>query len=102
MILKSTPDFASIKQPENKFRYLVWKFCESTFLEVFIMACIILNIVTMAMAYETSPDDYDNIVKDINLFFTIVFMAEMVLKLIAYGFKGYFHKGWNQFDFFVV
>ena len=26
----------------------------------------------------------------------------MVFKLIGYGPRGYFHKGWNQFDFFVV
>lgn len=34
--------------------------------------------------------------------FTIVFIAECVLKLFGYGFSGYFYSGWNRFDFFVV
>ena len=36
------------------------------------MICIILNIVTMAMAYETSTKEYDAIIKDINMVFTFV------------------------------
>lgn len=41
-------------------------------------------------------------IKQINLVFTSVFMAECVLKLAGYGFFGYFYSGWNRFDFFVV
>ena len=33
--------------------------------------------------------------------FTIIFIIEAVLKLIAYG-KSYFENSWNKFDFFVV
>lgn len=66
------------------------------------MICIILNIVTMAMAYETSTKEFDIVLLDINLGFTFVFMAECVLKLLGYGFFGYFYSGWNRFDFFVI
>ena len=66
------------------------------------MTCIILNIVTMGMMYETSPASYDNSIKQVNLCFTSVFMAECVLKLAGYGVFGYFYSGWNRFDFFVV
>ena len=34
--------------------------------------------------------------------FTGIFIAECCLKLLAYGPVGYFHVGWNKFDFFVV
>jgi hypothetical protein len=36
-----------------------------------------------------------------NTIFTIIFILEAVLKLIAYG-DTYFKNSWNQFDFFVV
>lgn len=56
----------------------------------------------MSMSYDTSDSDYDLILTNINLAFTTVFIAECISKIIAYGVKGYFYKGWNQFDFFVV
>ena len=36
-----------------------------------------------------------------NYIFTVIFIVEAVLKLIAYG-DTYFNNSWNQFDFFVV
>lgn len=66
------------------------------------MACIIFNIVTMAMGYEGSTLSYDQILVNINFFFTAVFIIEALLKIITFGIKGYFIYGWNRFDFFVV
>jgi len=56
----------------------------------------------MAMAYETMKPDYEAGLKYINYFFSSVFFFEAIIKLIAYGLRGYFTVGWNQFDFFVV
>lgn len=67
-----------------------------------VMVCIILNIVTMAMSYETAPTSYNDMLDWINLGFTVVFIFECAMKLVGYGFKGYFLNGWNQFDFCVV
>ncbi|KAL4477710.1 hypothetical protein ABPG74_002860 [Tetrahymena malaccensis] len=102
LILQSKPDYNSISLPTNKLRKLIWNICESSKLEIFIMVCIIGNIVSMAMSYDTSPSSYDAVLQDINLAFSIVFVCECLLKLIAYGFNGYFYKSSNQFDFFVV
>ena len=66
------------------------------------MVCIILNIVTMAMNYENAKPFYNLVLNEINYFFTACFIFESILKIIAYGIRGYFHKGWNKFDFFVV
>lgn len=49
------------------------------------MLCIILNILTMAMAYDGSPALYDKALENINLGFTSVFICETILKIIAYG-----------------
>ncbi|KAL4431572.1 hypothetical protein ABPG74_017277 [Tetrahymena malaccensis] len=102
LIVKSTPDYASMKSPDNQFRKLLWRVSESPKLDVFIIICIIGNVIVMAMAYDTSSSDYDFILQSINLGFTGVFIAECIIKIIAYGIQGYFYKGWNQFDFFVV
>ena len=43
-----------------------------------------------------------DILEYINYFFTAVFTLEAIIKIIGLGFKGYFTKGWNLFDFFIV
>lgn len=53
------------------------------------MFCIVLNIISMAMAYEGSSVEYQEILKDINYGFTSVFIFECALKLIAYGYLIY-------------
>lgn len=56
----------------------------------------------MAITYESETEGYNNVLTIINYVFTGVFILECVLKLTAYGMKGYFTVGWNRFDFFVV
>lgn len=50
------------------------------------MTCIILNIVTMAISYESASEEYIGVLISINWMFTIIFMGEAVLKITAYGF----------------
>lgn len=80
----------------------MWLLAESTKLEIFIMICIIGNVLSMALTYETSPTSYDTVLSYINLVFSIIFICESILKMIAYGIDGYFYKTSNKFDFFVV
>jgi len=65
------------------------------------MACIILNIFTMAAIFEGMSEQYSNVLENINYFFTASFAIECGLKLIAHG-GNYFNSAWNKFDFFVV
>lgn len=55
----------------------------------------------MAVAFESQSSSYTGFLEGSNYVFTIVFIIEAVLKLIAYG-TTYFQTGWNKFDFFVV
>jgi len=34
--------------------------------------------------------------------FFLVYLFESVIKLLAYGFRGYFTEQWNQFDFLLI
>ena len=65
------------------------------------MACIVLNIVVMAMVYDSMSDSFRGYISDINSAFTAIFFLEMVCKLIALDFQ-YFTNSWNNFDFSIV
>lgn len=95
-------EFTAHKRPENFFRSFVFDIICHGYFEAFIMICIVLNIATMAMAYEGSKPLYDNTLEDINYGFTSVFILESLLKMIALGLKGFWVSGWNRFDLFVV
>ena len=41
------------------------------------------------------------LIDNFGIIFTVIFIIEMVLKLVAFG-GTYFNYGWNKFDFFVV
>ena len=87
---------------KNSFRYYLREFADSSFLDNFIMIIIGLNMITMAMLFENAHPTYEKCLTIANYIFTGIFIAECCLKLLAYGPVGYFHGGWNKFDFFVV
>ncbi len=87
---------------KGTFRYYIREFADSTFLDNFIMIIIGLNMISMAMVYENCHPTYDKCLVYANYIFTGIFIAECCIKLLAYGIAGYFHTGWNKFDFFVV
>jgi len=58
------------------------------------MSIILINIISMAMKYETAGDTYNDSLFYCNLTFTFIFIIEAGLKIIAYG-RLYFIKGWN-------
>jgi len=47
------------------------------------------------------PDIY-HALEFLDVFLVIIFLIEAIVKLSEYGVKGYFSKGWNIFDFFIV
>lgn len=65
------------------------------------MTIIVANMVLMAMEFEGSSSSYNQVLKSINYGFTVIFVIEAALKLIAFG-VSYFRMGWNIFDFCVV
>ena len=96
-IKKSTPEM-----PKNKFRAILFKITRHRGFDIFLMFCIIANIIVMGLNYEGAPSSYNTILENINYFFTAVFIVEFLLKIIAFGYKTYFSSNWNKFDFGVV
>ena len=65
------------------------------------MIAILLNMVQMAVLHEGQSEGFTGILDFANYIFTVIFIVEACLKLVAFG-KSYFNNAWNKFDFFVV
>ena len=101
LIRNAKPNFDIFLRPKGKVRIFFFKLIQSKVFEISIMMCIIGNIISMAMNYDGMSDQYSEIVDAINLAFTVIFIIEMTLKLIALDFQ-YFTSSWNNFDFAIV
>ena len=65
------------------------------------MGFIILNMVSMMCDHYQQSDIWTLILDNLNLFFIVIFTAEMLLKMFALR-HYYFTEPWNLFDFVVV
>ncbi|XP_069567430.1 sodium channel protein type 2 subunit alpha-like [Brachyistius frenatus] len=72
------------------------------FLDLGITICIVLNTLFMALEHYPMTDEFNIMLSVGNLVFTVIFTAEMVLKLIAMDPYYYFQQGWNIFDGVIV
>ncbi|XP_033039387.1 voltage-dependent T-type calcium channel subunit alpha-1G isoform X10 [Trachypithecus francoisi] len=86
----------------SRFRLLVHHLCTSHYLDLFITGVIGLNVVTMAMEHYQQPQILDEALKICNYIFTVIFVLESVLKLVAFGFRRFFQDRWNQLDLAIV
>lgn len=87
LILKAKPNYE--KPPTNKILLKCYNIINSWYFEGTIMLCIVLNIFTMAMSYETASDQYTETLEYINLGFTCVFIFEAAFKIIVFTFSIY-------------
>jgi hypothetical protein len=70
--------------------------------EVTMMALVLINICFMATDnFSTSAQHAQTLVLA-NYSFTALFTAELLLKLAAFGVRGYMRDWWNDFDAFLV
>jgi len=101
LILGSEPDYETTNVPKKAFRKSFHDLVSSSTFEKFIMSCIVLNILQMAVETENMTVSFSAFLDFTGNIFSFIFFVEMVLKLIAYG-DTYFKNSWNRFDFVVV
>ena len=85
MICDSVPDFECIDVPQDIFRNKIHRLVTSHTFDILIMACIVLNMIQMALQYEGAPASYLTVLDISNYIFTFIFFMEAVLKIIAFG-----------------
>ncbi|KAG6444901.1 hypothetical protein O3G_MSEX003637 [Manduca sexta] len=72
------------------------------FFELFIILCLVLNTLFMALDHHDMDRDMERILRTGNYFFITIFGIEAVLKITAMSPKYYFREKWNIFDFTIV
>ena len=87
--------------PGSCIRAFCIKIAESRSFENFIMACILLNTVVMAMIWFDEPEALPDVIEILNYVFMTIFTIEAIIKIIALK-RHYFKDSWNIFDFTIV
>nr|XP_046270867.1 sodium channel protein type 4 subunit alpha B isoform X2 [Scatophagus argus] len=86
------------------FRRTCFSIVEHNYFETFIIFMILLS--SGALAFEDIYLEQRRLIKTIleyaDQVFTYVFVVEMVLKWVAYGFRSYFTNAWCWLDFLIV
>jgi hypothetical protein len=76
--------------------------CRSGLFQVFIFVTIMANSLVLAMdRYPMAKKDED-LLETYNIYFFVIFAAEMVLKLVGFGVKVYVQDKFNLFDGFII
>ena len=68
----------------------------------FITFSILLNTLFMSMEFHGASEGHRYVLEVANMVFTILFTAEMAIKLVGMGICNYSHDGYNKFDAFIV
>lgn len=88
----------------TKFRRVVLKIVESSAFEAFILLVILGSSITLAfndVNLRNGTVAYQ-VLSALDVLFAFIFLVEMILKLIGFGFKKYFTDPWCILDFFIV
>ncbi|XP_076822135.1 sodium channel protein type 4 subunit alpha B-like [Clavelina lepadiformis] len=85
-------------------RKICFRIVEHSWFETFIIFMILLSSAALAFedVYYHDRKQLKSILKYADRIFTYVFIFEMLLKWVAYGFKKYFTNAWCWLDFFIV
>ncbi|KAI3359451.1 hypothetical protein L3Q82_013761, partial [Scortum barcoo] len=88
----------------SNFRRTCFSIVEHNYFETFIIFMILLS--SGALAFEDIYLEQRRVIKTVleyaDQVFTYVFVVEMVLKWVAYGFRTYFTNAWCWLDFLIV
>lgn len=101
VLKKEVPDDTIVAQTLvalNAARKQSNEFVKSEMFETFILSCIIVNTIIIAMPFYEMGVHYESFLYWSNFILTIVFLVEMVLKHFALSLYGYWRDSWNQFD----
>lgn len=79
--------------PLAPIRRMAFRIVQSKGFDIFIIAVILLNIGTMFLTHQGQGKTWSKALTACNTFFTGLYVAEMVLKMMAIGIHSYFKVG---------
>uniref|UniRef100_H2ZPT9 Sodium channel protein n=1 Tax=Ciona savignyi TaxID=51511 RepID=H2ZPT9_CIOSA len=86
----------------SKIQRKVRKIVLNPFTDLLITLCIALNTLFMSLEHHPMETWFSKLLDQANVFFTIVFTVEMLMKIIGLSPYTYFKERWNVFDAVVV
>lgn len=92
----------AFRKHSNPFRERLREVVTHEYFELFILVCIVLNTIVLAINWYDQPRYLDSVLSFINYSFAGIFAIEAILKLYSLGLKPYFNDKGNVFDFVIV
>lgn len=93
---------AKSARPRNEFRGWVYDLVTHPMFDLGIAIAISVNTIFMLTSHYSQPGYWTDALNVVDLIFTVLYTAEMCVKLVGLGVAGYFRVSWNQLDFTVV
>jgi len=98
-----------LEYPEGGINRKCYDLVTSPQFDVVISSVIVVNVGCMAIEHYDQPDWLTDTFTAFNYVFTLVFLGEAIVKIVAFGLQRYLcsgveavASGWNKFDFFLV
>jgi len=88
--------------PAQHWRNTIFIIVMHPYFDPLIMACIVLNTLTMCVEYYGASIFYQNVLDGLDTFYIVVFTVEALVKIVGLGWRQYIGSSWNKFDFFIV
>lgn len=102
LVLKASP-LKKPQPPNNIIRRVIFNIERNKYFNRFILGCIILNTMVLALKWYMQPDWVDRFTELLNYIFVAIFTAEALIKMIALNPLGYLKSSsWNRYDFFIL
>ncbi|RVE45101.1 hypothetical protein evm_010210 [Chilo suppressalis] len=105
LVKAMTPEAANVQMPRQPWRQRCYKIVTSVWFDGFIYVMILSNtpvIISEVVLKSPLPTKVTFSIKALNLFFYIIYLFEMIIKMVALGIVGYFKSHWNKLDFFII
>ncbi|XP_074639691.1 voltage-dependent T-type calcium channel subunit alpha-1H-like isoform X1 [Acropora palmata] len=99
---KQEDDKRNYSEGYSKWRLRILGICLHPYWDVSIAIVILVNVICMSLEHYQMPKSLEVFVEIANYFFTGVFVLEVVVKFIAFGFARYFRDRWNLVDLVIV
>jgi hypothetical protein len=90
------------RSERSLFFKIPYKIIQSRFFNATITISILLNTLVLSLDRHPIDEDEAKILENLNIVFSLLFIIEMIVKLLGLGFKSYFSDSYNAFDCVIV
>lgn len=102
IIISTQPDIKYNKPPQWLIGRFIYHAFRNTYVRLFFYVMILIDIAILSLYFETATFEYKTNLELIHMVMNMIFIFETLLKILGFGFLGFFHDDWNKFEFFII